>query len=78
MFWKRRKQVVTIGDLSAKGQTIAVECKACGVVSRINPNETAFPAKMELEIASRLLPCPNCGQLNGDGPDLVFLRPDIH
>lgn len=78
MFMWRKKTVVTIGSLSDAGQSIAVECKACGVTSHIEPSDTPFPAKMELQIAQRLLPCPNCGELNGDGPDTVLLRPDVH
>ena len=78
MFWRRTKFVVTIGNLLRAGQSIAVECKECGVTSRIAASDTPFPDKMELQIAQRLLPCPNCGELNGDGPETVLLRPDVH
>lgn len=78
MFWRGKMQAVTIGSLAKAGQSIAVECRACGVTSRIDASDTAFPDKMELQIAQRILPCPNCGELNGEGAETVLLRPDVH
>jgi uncharacterized Zn finger protein len=78
MFWRRKKPVPTIGSLAKAGQSIAVECRECGVTSRMAASDTPFPDKMELQIAQRLLPCPNCGEVNGDGQETVLLRPDVH
>lgn len=78
MFWRRNKAVPPIGSLAKAGQSIAVDCRACGVTSHIDTSDTPFPDKMELHIAQRLLPCPNCVELNGDGLVAAVLLPDVH